>query len=274
MSGSSQTKPKDGKGRVALVTGASSGIGEAFARVLARNGFDLVLVARREDRLRALAQDLEGAFSIETHVMPADLADPATPQRLFDELTAANLHVDFLVNNAGYGMPGFLDKAAWDRHRDYLEVMAIAPVHLAYLAAPAMAERGYGRIINVGSVSGLLPPHAGGTLYYPVKSFLIKFSLAHGAELRSASVHVTALCPGFTRTNFQQASGGSVEAVTMPDFMWMDAEAVAARGYRAVMRGDPVCVPGWANRALVGLFKYLPENVGRWIIRATAKSAG
>jgi short-subunit dehydrogenase len=274
MSGSSQTHRKDGKGRVALVTGASSRIGGAFARVLARNGFDLVLVARRADRLRALAQDLEEAFAVRTHVMPADLADPATPQRLFDELTAADLHVDVLVNNDGYGMPGFLDKAAWDRHRDYLEVMAIAPVHLAYLAAPAMAERGFGRIINVGSVSGLLPPHAGGTLYYPVKSFLIKFSLAHGAELSSAGVHVTALCPGFTRTNFQQASGGSVEAVTMPDFMWMDAEAVAARGYRAVMRGDPVCVPGWANRALVGFFKYLPDGVGRWVIRATAKSAG
>ncbi|MDH3242771.1 MAG: SDR family oxidoreductase [Alphaproteobacteria bacterium] len=271
MSEVSETKRKDGAGRVALVSGASSGIGKAFAHILACNGFDLVLTARREQQLRALAQDLEATFATKTHVMRADLTDPTAPRRLFDDIAAADLHVDVLVNNAGYGMPGFFNDTAWDSHRDYLQVMAIAPVHLAYLAAPAMVERGYGRIVNVGSVSGLLPPHAGGTLYYPVKSFLIKFSLAHGEELRRAGVHVTALCPGFTRTNFQQASGGSVEAVTMPGFMWMDADVVAAKGYRAVMRGDPVCVPGWANRALVGLFKYLPEGIGRWIIRATGK---
>jgi short-subunit dehydrogenase len=271
MFGVSEAKPKDGTGRVALVTGASSGIGAAFARVIARNGFDLVLTARREKQLHAVARNLEKAFAVKTHLMPADLADPNAPQRLFDDIQATGLRVDVLVNNAGYGMPGFFNEADWENHRDYLQVMAIAPVHLSYLAAPAMVERGYGRIVNVGSVSGLLPPHAGGTLYYPVKSFLIKFSLAHGEELRRAGVYVTALCPGFTRTDFQRASGGSVEAVTMPDFMWLDADKVAAQGYRAVMRGDQVCVPGWGNRALVGLFKYLPERIGRWIIRATAK---
>jgi short-subunit dehydrogenase len=261
---------REGTGRTALVTGASSGIGAAFARVFAANGFDLVLTARREGKLHALAQVLAQDFDVATHVVPADLANPQSPQQIFDQLQLMHLTVDALVNNAGYGIPGCFDESDWVRHRDYLQVMTVAPVHLAHLAAPGMVQRGYGRIVNVGSLSGLLPPHAGGTLYYPVKSFIIKFSLAHAEELRGSGVKVTALCPGFTRTNFQQASGGSVEAVTMPDFMWMDADAVAAQGYRAVMRGQPVCVPGWPNKVLAGLFKYLPDGVGRWLIRVTA----
>lgn len=260
----------EGKGRTALVTGASSGIGAAFARVFASHGFDLVLTARREKKLEALARELEQAFAITAHVLPADLADANAPQHIFDELQARGVAVDALVNNAGYGVPGNLDQSSWERHRDYIQVMTVAPVHLAHLLAPAMAARGYGRIINVGSLAGLLPPHAGGTLYYPAKAFLIKFSLAHGQELRGTGVRVTALCPGFTRTNFQRASGGTVEAVSFPDFLWMDAEEVAAQGYRAVMAGVPVCVPGWCNRVLAAFFKYLPDFLGRWIIQATS----
>jgi short-subunit dehydrogenase len=137
-----------------------------------------------------------------------------------------------------------------------------------------MAKRGQGLIINLGSVSGFLPPHAGGTLYYPVKSFLIKFSLAHAEEMRRAGVHVTALCPGFTHTDFQKAAGGTVETVTMPDFLWMDADEVARQGYKAAVRGDPVCVPGWINRMIVRCFKYLPDAFGRWIVRVTGSGTG
>jgi len=257
-----------GTGRpVALVTGASAGIGAAFAREFARNGFDLVLVARREDRLRALAREIEPAHGVRVHVLPADLADPGAPQQVIAAVREMSLPLAALVNNAGYGVPGELGDSDWARHRDCLQVMVDAPVHLAYLAAPEMAERGQGFIINVASLSAFLPPHAGGTLYYSVKAFLLKFSLAHAAELRRSGVHVTALCPGFTRTEFQTAAGGTVEAVTMPDFLWMDAAEVARQGYRAAMRGDLVCVPGWINRMIVLLFKYLPEGVGRWIIR-------
>ncbi|MBL6952153.1 MAG: SDR family oxidoreductase [Alphaproteobacteria bacterium] len=265
-------KTREGLGRTALITGASSGIGAAFARVFASHGFDVVLTARRERRLRELARELEQAFAITTHVVTADLADPAAPEHIFDDLRARGVHVDALVNNAGYGVPGYFDQSTWQRHRDYLQVMTVAPVHLAHLAAPAMVGRGYGRIINLGSLAGLLPPHAGGTLYYPAKAFLIKFSLAHAEELRGTGVQVTALCPGFTRTNFKQASGGTVEAVSFPEFLWMDAEEVAAQGYRAVMDGVPVCVPGWFNRVLAALFKYLPNSLGRWIIRATSRA--
>ena len=262
---------KDGAGRTALITGASSGIGKAFALVFARNGFDTVLTARRESRLRDCARQIEESYGVKTYVLTADLADPASPERLFSEIHARGLHVDALVNNAGYGVPGFLSRSDWSRHRDFLEVTTIAPVNLAYLAAPGMVERGYGRIINVASISGFLPPHPGGTLYYPAKSFLIKFSLAHGAELSGTGVQVTALCPGVARTDFQQASGTSVEVVTMPDFLWMSAEKVAEQGYRAVMAGKPVYVNGLVNRLMVNFFKYLPDSLGRWLVRTTAR---
>jgi len=253
----------------ALVTGASAGIGAAFAREFARNGFDLVLVARREERLAELAGEMAGTYGVRTHVLPADLSRPEAPEEIFAELAARGIRIDALVNNAGYGVPGDLDEVDWTRHRDCLQVMVTAPVHLAWLAAPGMVRRGRGYIVNVASLAGLLPPHAGGTLYYPVKAFVIKFSLAHGAELRDAGVHVTALCPGFTHTEFQEAAGGTVEKVEFPRFLWMDAEAVARQGFRAVMRGDPVCVPGWANRVIAAAFKYLPDRVGRWLVRVT-----
>lgn len=254
---------------VALITGASSGIGAAFAREFARQGHDLVLVARREERLRSVASELAAAHGVTAHVLPADLADPAAPEMIVADLAARGIEIDALVNNAGYGVPGPLAASDWARHRDCLQVMVTAPVHLAYLLAPAMVRRGRGHILHVGSLSGLLPPHAGGTLYYPVKAFLIKFALAHGAELRPAGVRVTVLCPGFTRTEFQQAAGGTVEAVRMPGWMWSDPDEVARQGYRALMHGDPVCIPGLVNRLIAALFKYLPDRTGRWLVRVT-----
>jgi len=254
---------------VALVTGASAGIGEAFAREFARNGYDLVLVARRKERLQTLARDLERDFGAAARVLASDLSRPEAPAEIFAALKNDAVEVEALINNAGYGVVGQFNESDWRRHRDYLQVMITAPIHLSYLLAPEMAERGRGFIINVGSVSGFLPPHAGGTLYYPAKSFLIKFSLAHGAELCDSGVHVTALCPGFTRTEFQQAAGGTVETVKMPGFLWMRADQVARQGYEAVIRGDPVCIPGFYNRMIVRFFKYIPDTLGRWIVRIT-----
>ena len=265
----SASTPASQRRPTALITGASAGIGEAFAREFARNGYDLVLVARREERLRALAGDVDREFGVAARILASDLSRPEAPAEISATLKNDGVVVDALVNNAGYGVVGQFHESDWPRHRDYVQVMVTAPIHLAYLLAPAMAGRGKGFIINVGSVSGFLPPHAGGTLYYPAKSFVIKFSLAHGAELREHGVHVTALCPGFTRTEFQKAAGGTVETVKMPDFLWMDADEVARQGYRAVVRGDPVCIPGVYNRMIVRFFKYMPEAFGRWVVRQT-----
>lgn len=256
-----------GPGSNALVTGASAGIGAAFAREFARRGLDLVLVARRKERLNALAQELEHTFGVAAHVLTADLADPGAPEAIFAKMDDMGLRIDVLLNNAGFGVPGTLNEPKWQRHRDCLEVMAVAPAHLSYLFAPAMVSRGRGWIGNVSSLSAFVSPHAGGTLYYPVKAFVLNFSLAHHEELRGSGVHVTAICPGFTYTEFQKAAGGSVESVSPPKFLWLEPDEVARAGYRALERGDAVCIPGRMNRLVAFAFKLMPEALGRWLVR-------
>jgi len=251
----------------ALVTGASSGIGEGFAREFARNGFDIVLVARREGPLRNVAEDIEAKHGVRTCVLPADLHDPAAPEAIVAELGAQGIEIDALISNAGYGVPGMLTEVDWKRHADCLEVMAHAPVHLTYLLAPGMAARKRGWIVFVSSLTVFVPPHAGGTLYYPVKAFLYQFSLAMREELRRHGVHVTATCPGFTETNFQAAAGGTVESVSFPRWLWLQPERVARDAYRAVMKNRAVTIPGRIDRLIALAFKLLPGTLGRWIVR-------
>jgi short-subunit dehydrogenase len=144
--------------------------------------------------------------------------------------------------------------------------MATAPVQMCYLFAPSMMKEGFGRIINVSSLAALLPPHAGGTLYYPVKSFLHQFSIAFRAEMRQHQVHVTALCPGFTRTNFQEAAGGTVEKVSLPNWTWSEPDAVARAAINAVEKNKAVCVPGLMDKMIASTFKVLPGALGRRLV--------
>ncbi len=257
----------DNKRRTALVTGASAGIGAAFARVFAQNGFDLVLSARRAERLEKLARELEKQYSITAHVIPADLAQPEAPQRIFDELSAKGIHIDALVNNAGYGVPGLYKHEKWQRHRDFIQVLVTSPSHLVHLFEPGMLERGYGRIINVASLAGLVPPSAGHTHYGAAKAFMIRFSQAHALELEGSGVHVTALCPGFTYSEFHDVSGAREKVSKLPKFMWMQADEVAVQGFEAVMRGDTLYINGPLNRAIAFAAKYLPNWLGEWITR-------
>ena len=164
-------------------------------------------------------------------------------------------------------MPGELLDIAWSRHRNCLEVMAAAPVRLVHLFAPAMMERGKGSIINVASLSALLPPHAGGTLYYPVKSFMLQFSLAMREELRPHGITVSAVCPGFTETGFQQAAGGTVESVAFPRALWSSPEDVAEAAIAAARRNKAICVPGLVNKVIAIFFKLVPGPIGRRIVR-------
>ena len=252
--------------RIALVTGASSGIGKAFAEEYAKLGVDLVIVARRIEPLNELADRLRTQYQVTVKVLSADLSDPQTPQALFDALLKKAIRINILVNNAGYGVPGELCDIEWPRHRDTIEVMATAPVRMCYLFAPLMRDQAAGHIINVSSLAALLPPHAGGTLYYPVKSFLHQFSIAFRAEMRAHKVHVTSLCPGFTRTGFQAAAGGSVETVAVPKWTWSDPNAVARTAIRAVDKNKAVCVPGLINKVIAMAFKLLPGSVGRVLV--------
>lgn len=247
--------------RTALITGASAGIGQAFAEVFARNGFDVVLVARREDRLRALAGSLRERHRTGARVMTCDLADAAAPAALCDALAAEGVTVDALVNNAGFAVPGSFIRNDWPRHAEFLQVMLVSVAELTHRLLPSMLDRGYGRVINVASLAGLLPGVAGHTLYAATKSFLIRFSESLSTEVTPRGVHVTAVCPGFTFTEFHDVSGTRHIVSRMPSFMWMDAPAVARQGYDAVMAGRPVYVPGRVNRAIATLGRLLPPRV-------------
>jgi short-subunit dehydrogenase len=247
--------------RRALVTGASSGIGEAFARVLAERGHDLILTARRQDRLESLATELRGAFSVDVVVFADDLADPLAPERLASAIAQRMLPVDILINNAGFGVPGSYATTTWAQQRDFLQVLVVAVAELTHRLLPGMVARRWGRIINVASLAGLLPGVAGHTLYAASKSFVISFSESLALEVASHGINVTATCPGFTFTEFHDVTGTRAQMSAMPTFMWLDAEPVARGSYDAVMAGSTVYVPGRLNRSIASLGRVLPRRV-------------
>jgi short-subunit dehydrogenase len=244
---------------VVVVTGASAGIGRAFAELYAARGYDLALTARRGDRLEAATQDLRGRFGVEVECVAADLSDPDAPAAVVKALSRP---VDVLVNSAGYGVRGGFAGPAWETHAAFVQVMVTAPLALSHLVLPGMTARGWGRIVNVASVAGLIPTTPGQPLYGAAKAFMIKASLGLYLETKGKGVNVTALCPGFTRTEFHDVAGMTEALKPMPGWMWMSAEAVARRGHEAVEAGRPLCVPGLANKALVALAKLVPDGVG------------
>lgn len=249
--------------RLALVTGASAGIGAAFARVLAGHGYDVALTARRTDRLEKLAEELTLRFGVEALSIAADLAEPEAPGQILDHLTAHGRTVDCLVNNAGYGLPGVYADTRWADQAAMLHVMVTAPAELAHRVLPGMRHRGYGRIVNVASLAGLAPGAAGHTLYAATKAFLIRFSQSLHLECAADGVHVSALCPGFTFSEFHDVNGTrSMVTNSTPAWMWLGADEVAASGYEAVEANRPICVPGAPNKALAALAKMIPDDWG------------
>ena len=257
--------------RTALVTGASAGIGQEFARELARDGFDLVLVARRKDRLQALGRALETQFGIKAIALADDLADAAAPPRIMAELSRLELVVDVLVNNAGAGIATTFRDTAWSAHAQLIQVQVTAAAQLTHLCLPSMVERGYGRIIHVASLAGLMPGAPTSTLYPAAKSFLVKFSESLAAELHGTGVHVCAVCPGFTLTEFHDVMGTRGLVSKLPGFLWQDANAVAREGIAAVMRNQVVHVTGPVNRLVASLVRHLSPERARNLMRQRAK---
>ncbi len=245
--------------RVALVTGASAGIGRAFAQAYAARGHDLLLVARRGERLRALAVALGSAHGVRVETLALDLAAPTAAATIAERLDALGMPADVLVANAGYGMPGTFRGAPWQAHADCLQVMLTGVAELTHRLLPGMRARGYGRIINVASLAGHLTGTAGHTLYIPIKAWLVRYSEALAQELAGTGVHVCALCPGFTRSEFHDVAGTRHLVARMAPGLWMSAEAVATAGIAAVERGDWVHIPGWRNRAIARLCRFLPR---------------
>jgi short-subunit dehydrogenase len=247
--------------RRALITGASSGIGLAFAQVCAERGYDLILTARRLDRLEAVAHDVTKRYGVNTVVLTGDLADPSAPARLATAIAERSLHVDVLVNNAGYGVPGSYASTSWQQQQDFLQVLVVAVAELSHRLLPGMIERRWGRIINVASLAGLLPGVAGHTLYAASKAFIIKFSESLALETARHGIQVSASCPGFTYTEFHDVIGTRAQVSKMPQFMWLDAERVARESFDAVMAGVPVYVPGRVNGAVATLSRVLPKSL-------------
>jgi uncharacterized protein len=243
---------------VALVTGASAGIGKELARRFARGGHDLVLTARRVDELQTLADELRTA-GVAAHVCPADLSDPVAPRTLFDEVAAAGLTVDVLVNNAGFGVYGPFVDADPDRLLAMLRVNVLALTDLTRLVIPGMVSRGRGRVLNVASTAAFQPgPLMAG--YYATKAYVLSLSEALAHELRGTGVTVTCLCPGPTRTEF--ASAAAAEGTTLFDNPnVMDAAPVADAGFRATLRGKRVVIPGLLNRLGAFSTRFVPRSL-------------
>lgn len=242
---------------VALITGASAGIGKELAKLFAAGGHDLVLTARRADDLAALAAELAAAHGIAARAFPADLTDPAAPRKLFDEISAAGLTIDVLVNNAGFGVHGRVIDADPARLLELVQVNVAAVVHLSRLFAPGMADRGRGKILNVASIAAFQPgPWM--AAYYASKAFVLSFSEAMAEELRGTGVTVTCLCPGPTRTEFATvAAMEGAKLFSTPNTM--DVGPVAAAGYRGTLRGKRVVIPGFLNRVLTTFVNFVPR---------------
>ena len=193
--------------RLALITGASAGIGAAFARIYASHGYDVALTARRLDRLEALAAEIRMRFGVEAYAISADLADPGGVDAVLAAVAAEGREIDALVNNAGYGLPGTFDKTSWADQSAFLQVMLTSVCEMTHKVLPGMVERRFGRIVNVASLAGLAPGSAGHTLYAATKSFLVKFSQSLHLENLANGVHASALCPGFTLSEFHDVNG-------------------------------------------------------------------
>ena len=246
----------------ALVTGASAGLGAEFARQLAARGYDMVLTARRRERLDELAEELRESHGVSSLVVTADLANPTAVGEILAAIAEAGIDVHVLINNAGYGMPGHYLETGWQEHADFIQVMVVAVAQMTHALLPGMVERGFGRVISVSSLAGLVPAPPGHTLYSPAKAFLVKMSEALASEMEGTGVHVTATCPGFTYTEFHDVVGNRDQVSQLGSHMWMQARDVVRSALDAADRGQALHVPGTWNKGLATATRLLPHAMG------------
>ncbi|MGA8539635.1 MAG: SDR family oxidoreductase [Terriglobales bacterium] len=260
--------------KTALITGASSGIGLELARIFAREGYNLVLVARSADKLRQLASELEKAHGAHSLILAADLTEPGSPAYVLDQTTRANMPVDVLVNNAGFGQYGMFAELDLEECLRQIQLNITALTHLTRLYLPAMIERGKtergkteregGRILNVASTAAFQPGPLM-AVYYATKAYVLHFSEAIANELQGTGVTVTCLCPGPTATEFQGRA--KMEGIRLTKFGTMDARTVAEDGYRALMDGKPVVISGFKNWLVAQSVRFAPRRMVATIAR-------
>lgn len=246
--------------RTALITGASSGIGEAFAKALAEKGTDLVLVARSEDKLLALAKQLARLHSCRVEVIAADLTRDGAAQHIRSAVDALGLEVDLLLNNAGFGTVGAFHKQEHGRERQEILLNAAAVVDMAHAFVPPMLERGHGAVVNVASMAAFQPmPYM--TVYAATKAFVLSFSEGLRGEVRGKGVQVLCVCPGPVDTPFFEATGNARLRGTVPRPAMTTVDRVVAESLRALRRGQGVIVPGHANKLVTMTTKFVPRAV-------------
>ena len=255
---------------IALITGASAGIGNAFAHGLARRGYDLVVVARDTARLEALAKEVEAAHGTSTEVLTADLCDSDQLATVEARLADSVSPIELLVNNAGFGTMGHFKDLPIDRETQEIALNVVALTRLTHAALPNMLERRTGGVLNVASVAAFQPT-PGNATYGATKAFVSSLSQGVHEELRGTGVNCMALCPGFTRTEFQQRAG--IDSSDIPGFLWQDASTVVDYALKSFEKGKAMCVPGPLNRATAGFSATVPSGVSRRIAGAIVKRA-
>jgi hypothetical protein len=255
--------------QVAMVTGASSGIGEQIARLAAADGCDLVIVARRTDALDRLATAMRVAHQVNVEVLTADLTTDAGLAAVEARLGDPARPVELLVNNAGFGAPGDLAALDLQAVTSQVALNVLALTRLTRAALPPMLAAGHGGVLNVSSVAGFLSL-PGSAIYGATKAFVTSFTESVHAEVRDRGVHVTALCPGFTRTEF----GADDRPAPVPGLRWLDAQAVARAGLDAVAAGRALCVPGAQYQLVTGLSRIVPRRAIRYAARSARKRGG
>lgn len=243
----------------ALITGASAGIGRELARLFARDGWDVVLVARREERLQALAADLEAEFEkVTAHVVPADLSKADAPQAILDTLADDGIVIDALVNNAGIGSNGKFWELDAEREIDQIHVNVTSLVHLTRLFLPGMVERGSGHVLNIASTAAFQPGPYMAT-YYATKAFVVSFTQAIAYELKGTGVTATAHCPGATATEFAEAAGNDTSNLFQKQKP-AKPEEVALDAYKAMKAGKWVKVHGFTNKVGAFMTRFSPPR--------------
>lgn len=257
------------KREIVVVTGASSGIGEELARNFADGGYDLVLVARSEDKLTALASELEQDKGVKTWVEPADLSTRGSAKKLAKSLQQQDIEVDVLVNCAGVLEHGSFINFTEKSQQDLIDLNISALTNMLSNFLPPMVARGKGRILNVASIAAFQPV-PGLATYAATKAYVLSLTESLAEELSGKGVTVTALCPGVTATNMVATAQEKSDGLKLPGFIVGDVEDVAAQGYKACMKGDVICVPGTVNLAATIMGRATPK----WLLRRVAGAMG
>ena len=254
--------------RYALITGASSGIGEAMAIYAATEGFDIGLTARREENLNSLAKKIHQQYGVEVDVFPMDLSKHDSAEKLVAQVLESGRHIDMLVNNAGMTIPPIFSSTDIEHQTAFLNLTIRTPVVLTHAALKGMSQNGWGRVINISSVMALSSGGKGNTLYPGGKAFLLKFSQSLNAEFKGQNIKVSAVLPGVVSTDFQRSNGG--KEIDSSKFS-QTAEQVARIAWNKNEKGQEIIIPGLSAKIAAILLSYMPERIVRFITRPVAE---